>query len=57
MVAKGNENESEGLETLGTMKMMLNVRRVSSHVKRELNERVLSPTVKYGAETWGMRMN
>ena len=33
------------------------VRSVSLGVKRELYELVVIPTVKYGAETWGRRMD
>ena len=47
----------EGVSTFGAVKMMFNVRSVSLGVKREVHGRVVVPTVTYGTETCGMRMD
>ena len=41
----------EVLEAFGASKIMFNVRSVSLGVKRKLYERMVLPTVTYGAET------
>ena len=38
------------------MKMMFDVSRVTSDVKRELYEGVVVPTVPYEVDSWGMRI-
>ena len=49
-----NTRVGEDLKTCDTMKSMFNIDSVSLGVKRELYERVVVPTVTYGAETWGI---
>ena len=39
------------------MKMMFNVTSGSLSVNRELHKTVVVPTMMYGAETWGLRMD
>ena len=46
----------EGMRTFGAMKRMWSGRSVTVRVKRELYERVVVPTVMYGSESWGMRV-
>ena len=46
----------EGMRTFGAMKRMWNGRSVSLRVKRELYERIVVPTVMYGSESWGMKV-
>ena len=47
----------ETLTIFDAMKMMFNVRSISLGVKAALYERVVVPTVTFGAEMWGMRMD
>merc|ERR1712237_20261 len=46
----------EGMETFGAMKRVWSARSVTLNVKRELYERIVVPTVIYGSESWGMRV-
>ena len=46
----------EGMRTFGAMKRLWNVRSVNVRAKRELYERVVVPTVMYGSEAWGLRV-
>ena len=46
----------EGMRTFGAMKRMWSGRSVSLRVKRELYERIVVPTVMYGSESWGMKV-
>ena len=47
---------SEGMKTFGAMKRVWSERSVNVRVKRELYERIVVPTVMYGSESWGMRV-
>ena len=47
----------EGLKTFGALNMMFTVRSVSFGAKRQLYERVVVPTVPYGAVPFDMVMN
>ena len=49
-------NVTESLKTSGKLNMIFIARRVSLCVKRDFFERVIIPTVTYGAETWGQMM-
>ena len=46
----------EGMKTFGAMKNMWKSRSLNVEVKRELYERIVVPTVMYGSETWGMKV-
>ena len=46
----------EGMKTFGAMKRVWSARSVTLNVKRELYERIVVPTVMYGSESWGMRV-
>ena len=46
----------EGTRTFGAMKRMWSGRSVTLRVKRELYERIVVPTVMYGSEAWGMKV-
>ena len=48
---------NEGCKVLGAMKGIIGNRGVNMNVKRVLHERVIVPTVTYGSELWGMRVN
>ena len=47
---------AEGMRTFGAMKRVWRGRSVTVGVKRELYERIVVPTVMYGSESWGMRV-
>ena len=46
----------EGVKAFGAMARVWNERSVSIGVKRDLYERIVVPTVMYGSESWGMRV-
>merc|ERR1711888_78008 len=46
----------EGMRTFGAMKRLWNVRSVNVRAKKELYESVVVPTVMYGSEAWGLRV-
>jgi len=46
----------EGMKTFGAMKKMWKSRSLSVDLKRELYERIVVPTVMYGSESWGMKV-
>lgn len=46
---------NEGSKMLGAMKGVIKGRGVGMNVKKVLYEKIIVPTVLYGAETWGMR--
>ena len=46
----------EGMRTFGAMKRVWGGRSVTLGVKKELYERIVVPTVMYGSESWGMRV-
>ena len=46
----------EGMRAFGAMKRVWSGRSVTVRVKRELYERVVVPTVMYGSESWGLKV-
>ena len=46
----------EGMRAFGAMKRVWSGRSVNVRVKRELYERVVVPTIMYGSESWGLRV-
>jgi len=46
---------NEGQKVLGAVNRVFNNRKVGLNVKKCVYERVIVPTVLYGAETWGLR--
>merc|ERR1712074_59765 len=44
------------ITTFGAMKKMWKSRSLSVDLKRELYERIVVPTVMYGSESWGMKV-
>ena len=46
----------EGMKTFGAMKRMWKSRSLNVEVKRELYERIVVPTVMYGSESWGIKV-
>ena len=46
----------EGTKAFGALKRVWRGRGVTLGVKRELYERIVVPTVMYGSESWGMRL-
>ena len=48
---------NEGCKVLGAMKGVMKNRGLGMNVKRVLYEKVIVPTVTYGSELWGMKVN
>ena len=46
----------EGMKTFGAMKKMWKSRSLTVDLKRELYEKIVVPTVMYGSEFWGMKV-
>merc|ERR1712074_391147 len=46
----------EGMRTFGAIKRVWSARSATLNVKRELYERIVVPTVIYGSESWGMKV-
>ena len=47
---------NEGCKVLGALKGVMKNRGLGMNVKKALYEKVVVPTVMYGAESWGMKV-
>ena len=48
---------NEGCKVLGALKGVMKNRGLGLNVKKVLYEKVVVPTVMYGSESWGMKVN
>ena len=48
---------NEGCKVLGALKEVMKNRGLGMNVKKVLYEKVVVPTVIYGSESWGMKVN
>ena len=57
MKADVSHTVNEGCKVLGTLKGVMRNKGLGMNVKKVLYEKVIVPTVMYGSELWGMKIN